>query len=230
MPFAHKDNNMLLPTSTLGRKLLMAITGQMMIVFVIAHVLGNSTIYFNKLNAYAAGLHTSPLLLWMFRVFMAVVLGIHVLYGIVLTLENAKAKPQAYAKSTYLSATFAGRYMIWTGSMIAAFLVYHLLHFTAQILYPQLSAMRNPDAAGRPDVFLMVVQSFQHVPVSVFYIISLAALLLHLVHGIQSSFQTWGLNSERTFPIITTGGTVTATILFLGYGAIPIVIVAGILK
>lgn len=220
----------MLPTSTVGRKLLMSITGQMMVFFVIAHVLGNSTIYFNKLNAYAAGLHASPLVMWMFRVFMAVMLGVHVFYGIVLTLENGKAKPQAYAKSRYLSATFAGRYMIWTGSMIAAFLVYHLLHFTVQIVYPQLSAIRNPDTAGRPDVFLMVVGSFRRLPVSLFYIISMVALLLHLVHGIQSSFQTWGLNTESTFPIITRGGTVTATILFLGYSAIPVVIVAGILK
>jgi succinate dehydrogenase / fumarate reductase cytochrome b subunit len=120
--------------------------------------------------------------------------------------------------------------MIWTGSVIAAFLVYHLFHFTAQLIYPQLSAMRNSDTAGRPDVFLMVVGSFQQLPVSLLYIISMVALLLHLSHGIQSSFQTWGLNTERSFSIITEGGTITATILFLGYIAIPVVIVAGILK
>jgi succinate dehydrogenase / fumarate reductase cytochrome b subunit len=216
--------------STVGRKILVSISGQMMLLFVIAHVLGNSTIYFNKLNAYAAGLHASPLVMWMFRVFMALMLGIHVFYGIVLTLENWNAKPQAYAKSRYESATFAGRFMIWTGSVIAAFLVYHLFHFTVQSIYPQLSAMRNPDTAGRPDVFLMVVGSFRHLPVSLLYIISMVALLLHLLHGIQSSFQTWGLNTERTFPIITKGGTIAATVLFLGYIAIPVVIVAGILK
>lgn len=220
----------MLPSSTVGRKLLMTVTGQMMLLFVIAHVLGNSTIYFNKLNAYAAGLHASPLVMWMFRVFMALMLGIHVFYGIVLTLENWNAKPQAYARNRYLNATFAGRFMIWTGSVIAAFLVYHLFHFTVQSIYPQLSAMRNPDTAGRPDVFLMVVGSFRHLPVSLLYIISMVALLLHLLHGIQSSFQTWGLNTERTFPIITRGGTITAMVLFLGYIAIPVVIVAGIVK
>ena len=221
---------MSLPASTVARKLLMTITGQMMILFVIVHVIGNSTIYFNKLNAYAAGLHALPLLVWMFRLFMAGMLGIHVFYGIVLTLENWKAKPQAYAKSVYLSATFAGRYMIWTGSMIAAFLVYHLLHFTVQAIYPQLSAISHPDALGRPDVFFMVVGSFQHLSVSLLYIIGMGALLLHLTHGIQSSFQTWGLNNERTFPVITRGGTIAATVLFLGYIAIPIVILAGIVK
>jgi succinate dehydrogenase / fumarate reductase, cytochrome b subunit len=221
---------MILPTSTVGRKIFMTITGQMMILFVIVHVLGNSTIYFSKLNAYAAGLHALPLVVWMFRLFMALMLSIHVFYGIVLTLENWKAKPQSYAKTTYLSATFAGRYMIWTGSIIAAFLVYHLLHFTVQTIYPQFSAIRNPDALGRPDVFFMVVRSFQHLSVSLLYIIGMGALLLHLTHGIQSSFQTWGLNSDRSLPIITRGGTIAATILFLAYVAIPLVIVIGILK
>ena len=84
---------MSLPASTVARKLLMTITGQMMILFVIVHVIGNSTIYFNKLNAYAAGLHALPLLVWVFRLFMAAMLGIHVFYGIVLTLENRNAKP-----------------------------------------------------------------------------------------------------------------------------------------
>jgi len=221
---------MLLPTSTVGRKIFMTVTGQMMLLFVIVHVLGNSTIYFNKLNAYAAGLHALPLVVWIFRFFMAVLFGIHVFYGIVLTLENWKAKPLSYAKTVYLKATFSGRYMIWTGSIIAAFLVYHLLHFTAQILYPQLSAIRNPDALGRPDVFFMVTRSFQLLSVSLGYVIAMGALLLHLTHGIQSSFQTWGLENERSFSMITRGGTIAATILFIGYVAIPIVILTGILK
>jgi succinate dehydrogenase / fumarate reductase cytochrome b subunit len=76
----------------------------------------------------------------------------------------------------------------------------------------------------------MVVRSFHHLPISLLYIVAMIALLLHLTHGIQSSFQTWGLNSDRSLPIITRGGTIAATILFLGYVAIPLVIVAGILK
>jgi succinate dehydrogenase / fumarate reductase cytochrome b subunit len=221
---------MILPTSTVARKISMTITGQMMILFVIVHVIGNSTIYFSKINAYAAGLHALPFVVWMFRLFMAVIFGIHIFYGIVLTLENWKAKPQAYAKTAYLKATFAGRYMIWTGSIIAAFLVYHLLHFTVQTIYPQVSAMRNPDALGRPDVFSMVVRSFQYLPISLLYIIAMIALLLHLIHGIQSSFQTWGLNSDKSLPIIVKAGAIAATVLFLGYVAIPLVIVSGMLK
>lgn len=221
---------MLLPESTVGKKILMAIAGQMMLLFVIIHLLGNTTVYFHNLNAYAAALHAMPVLVWMFRLFMASMLCLHVYLGIVLTLENKKAKPLAYAVNTRLSATFAGRNMIWTGSLIGAFLVYHLLHFTIQVIDPSVSALRNPDALGRPDVSLMVLSSFRHIGIVSFYIISVAGLLLHLFHGIQSSFQTWGLNNERSFPIITRGGQIAATILFAGYAAIPVVVLMGILK
>jgi len=120
--------------------------------------------------------------------------------------------------------------MIWTGTMIAAFLVYHLLHFTVQVLMPQSSALRNPDSLGRPDVFMMVVQSFRHVSIAAVYVLSVAALLLHLMHGIQSSIQTWGANNDRTMPLVRGGGTLAAVLLFLGYAAIPVVIAASLLK
>lgn len=221
---------MFFPKSTVGRKILMAVTGQMMVLFVIAHALGNSTIYFSDLNAYAASLRALPVLLWAIRVFLFALLCLHVYLGIVITLENRKAKPEAYAVADHLSATFAGRNMIWTGAIIGAFLVYHLLHFTIQVIYPQFSALRHLDALGRPDVFMMVVRSFRHIGIVSFYIISVAGLLLHLSHGIQSSFQTWGLNNDRTMPYFTRGGTAAAVVLFLGYAAIPVVIVMGIVK
>ncbi len=122
----------------------MAVTGQMMILFVIVHLLGNTTIYFSNLNAYAAALHALPVLLWMIRLFMVAMLCLHIYFGIVVTLENKKAKPQSYAVTNHLSTTFAGRNMIWTGSLIGAFLVYHLLHFTFQVIDPAVSAIRQP--------------------------------------------------------------------------------------
>ena len=218
------------PTSTVGRKLLMAFTGQMMVLFVIFHVLGNSSIYFSNLNAYAAAVHAMPLLLWLFRLFMAAALVIHVYLGIVLTLENWRAKPQSSVVTNHLSTTFAGRNMIWTGSLIGGFLAYHLLHFTFQIIDPAVSAINNADSLGRPDVLMMVVRSFQDGGIATLYVTSLAGLLLHLTHGIQSSFQTWGLNNEKNLPAITRGGQIAATILFLGFAAIPVMIVTGIVK
>jgi succinate dehydrogenase / fumarate reductase cytochrome b subunit len=221
---------MVLPRTTVGRKILMAVTGQMMILFVIVHLLGNTTIYFNNLNAYAAALHDLPVLLWMIRFFLFSMLCLHAYSGIVITLENKKAKPQSYAVTNHLSNTFAGRNMVWTGTLIGAFLVYHLLHFTFQVLDPAVSAINNPDALGRPDVSMMVVRSFQDIGIAVLYVTSVGGLLLHLTHGIQSSIQTFGLNNDRSLPVFVKAGTTVAVLLFLGYAAIPLVILMGFVK
>lgn len=208
----------------------MTVTGQFMVLFVIFHVLGNSTIYVNWLNAYAAGLHAFPPFLWTIRLLMIAAILLHIYLGIVVTLENRTSKPQAYAVTNHLSTTFAGRNMIWSGVLIFSFIIYHLLQFTFQVTDPAIAAVRNLDAVGRPDVFSMVVQSFQHLSIVLVYLVSMTALLLHLTHGIQSSFQTWGMNNDRSLPIVIKAGTVTAVVLFLGYVAIPLVIVLGFLK
>lgn len=215
---------MILPNSTVGRKIVMALTGQFMIFYVLAHVLGNSTIYFGAINAYAEGLRHWPyiLVLWFSRTLLFLSVILHGYYGILLWLENRKAKPDSYAVTNYRSSTFAGRTMIWTGVIIGAFLIFHLLHFTFQVMDPGLSAIRHPDLLGRPDVLRMVMRSFQHVGIASLYIASMACLLLHLSHGIQSSVQTWGLNNDQTLPAVEKTGTVAAVVLFLGYAAIPV--------
>jgi succinate dehydrogenase / fumarate reductase cytochrome b subunit len=208
----------------------MTISGQLMVLFVIFHVLGNSTIYVSWLNAYAVALHAFPPFLWAIRLVMIAAVLLHVYLGIVVTLENRASKPQAYAVTSHLSTTFSGQNMIWSGALIFSFLIYHLLQFTFQVTNPAIAAVRNLDAAGRPDVFSMVVQSFQQMSIVLVYLVSMTALLLHLTHGIQSSFQTWGLNNDKSLPVIIKTGTITAAVLFLGYVAIPVVIALGILK
>jgi succinate dehydrogenase / fumarate reductase cytochrome b subunit len=221
---------MLLPTSTVGRKILMAISGQILVIFVIFHIAGNSTIFVHKLNAYVVGLYGLPVLVWGGRIILIVAFATHIYYGTVIKLENHAAKPQPYAVTHYLHATFAGRYQIWTGVIIIAFLTYHLLQFTFQVTNPAISADSHPDTLGRPDVFMMVVHSLQHIGISVVYVMSLAALGLHLLHGMQSSIQTWGLNNERTLPVFEKSGILASVILFLWYSAIPVAIIAGLLK
>jgi len=219
-----------LPASTVARKLVMAATGQLMVLFIILHVLGNATIYFGWLNAYAAHLHALPPLVWSFRLGLIILFAFHIFYGIVLTLENYAAKPQSYVMRNDLSATVAGRNMIWTGAVIGTFLIYHLLHFTLQVTDPALAAAKHVDSLGRPDVFTMVVKSFQNFGIASVYLVAMTALWLHLSHGIQSSFQTWGLNSEKSLPIIKRLGAFAAIILFLAYIAVPVLIAMGILK
>jgi succinate dehydrogenase / fumarate reductase cytochrome b subunit len=218
--------------SMVGRKVVMAISGLMMVLFVAAHLLGNTSIFGGPdgINAYAAKLHEFGPLVWAYRLVMFVLLALHVYFGIQLTIENSRAKPRGYAVRRSLSATYAGKSMIWTGLVVGAFLIYHLLHFTIQVTNPEISAIRNFDAAGRPDVFHMVVLSFRKALIALVYAGALIALAFHLTHGIQSFFQTLGLNNDRTFPVITKSGTLAAIVIFLGYIAIPLIIFAGILK
>src|SRR5208337_4621277 len=183
--------------SSVGRKLIMSVTGFLMIAFVAMHLLGNTTIYHGPdgINTYAKAIHRFTSLVWAFRLTLLAMFSLHVFYGIQLTLENRAAKPQGYAMNGNLQTTFAGRNMIWTGLLIAAFVVYHLLHFTFQVTNPDISSRGHLDPMGRPDVFTMVVLSFHNFFISFVYICAMCALGLHLSHSIQSLFQTTGLSS-----------------------------------
>ncbi|HXW69082.1 MAG TPA: succinate dehydrogenase cytochrome b subunit [Dissulfurispiraceae bacterium] len=218
--------------NSIGRKLIMSVTGFSMIAFVVVHLLGNTTIYHGPdgINAYAKAVHRFGSLVWVFRITLLAMFSLHVFYGIQLTLENRTAKPQGYALNGNLQTTFAARSMVWTGLLIGAFLVYHLLHFTFQVTNPQIAAGSHLDAMGRPDVFTMVVLSFRNFSISLVYICAMCALGLHLSHSIQSLFQTTGLNSEKTFRGIRKGGTLAAIIIFIGFALFPLVILAGLLK
>jgi succinate dehydrogenase / fumarate reductase cytochrome b subunit len=212
-----------------GRKIVMSVTGLIMVLFVIIHLLGNTSVFSGPdgINAYAVFLHSMGPFIWVVRVLMALIVCLHIFFGIQLTLENRAAKPDNYAVKKNLSATFAGRNMIWTGLLIGLYLVYHLLHFTLHVISPDHSAGSNVDAMGRPDVFMMVVYGFRNVFVTAVYLFAMAGLALHLSHGIQSLVQTLGLNNEQTLPVVTKIGIVIAIMLFLGYGSIPVSILAG---
>lgn len=210
-------------SSTVGRKNLMALSGQALIAFVVMHLLGNFTVYSGALNSYAERLHSLPLLVWSFRLIMLAALTLHVFYGAIITLENRAAKPQAYAVTKTQKATFASKNMIWTGSAIAAFLLYHLIQFT-------FSGVPGRDLFSRPDVFGMVVQGFSSLPVVLVYVASITALFYHLSHGIQSSFQTLGLNSEAAMPFIMKSAVIISLVLFGGYSSIPLFILLGAVR
>ena len=209
-------------TSSVGRKILMSITGQLLIIFVLIHLVGNSTIYFGLINAYAEHLHALPPLVWAFRLFMLAAVSVHVCYGTMLTLENKAANPGAYAVKKQLKASFASENMIWTGLLLACFIIYHLLQFTMKV---------TPDIIpGNTDVFKMIVTSFGNGMISLLYMAAMVMLFLHLSHGIPSFLQTMGWNSEKTIPCFGTGGKVVAAILMLAYISIPATILIGLLK
>ncbi len=213
-------------SDSIGRKVVMAITGLVMVLFVVAHLLGNFSIFAgpNGINAYAEKLHALGALVWVERVVMLAAVILHIVLGLTVTLENSSAKPTAYAVTRRLRATFGGRTMIWTGLILLLFIGYHLLQFTIRVTPDVI--LQN-DAQNRFDVFAMVVHSFRLAPIALVYVVGMIALFLHLSHGIQSSFQTLGLSNAKLLPAYGRWGRVVSVIFLIGFGSIPVLILAG---
>ena len=219
---------MRLLSASIGRKVVMAVTGLLMVLFVVGHLLGNLSIFAgaNGINAYAAKLHEMAPVVWITRVVMLVSVVTHLALSIQITLENEAANPHKYAVDRSLRATFASKSMIWTGLLLGVFIVGHLLHFTIRSLP---GTVLGVDALNRFDVFAMVTDAFRRFSVSALYVVAMVALFLHLSHGVQSLFQTLGLSNDKLQPSYGTGGKVLSTIFLIGYSAIPVAILIHLL-
>ncbi len=212
-------------SDSIGRKAVMAVSGLLMVLFVVGHLLGNLTIFAGAdgINSYAQHLHDLAIVVWITRVVMGTAVVLHVVLSIQITMENSKAKPDKYAVTRHLKATFASKYMIWTGVILGVFIVYHLFHFTIGVTPGQ-------DSAGRNDVFTMVATAFKSGLTVGAYVIAMVALFLHLSHGIQSLFQTLGLSNAVMLPRYGMAGKVASFIFLVGFGAIPVALLAGFLS
>jgi succinate dehydrogenase / fumarate reductase cytochrome b subunit len=219
---------MRLLSDSIGRKAVMAVTGLLMVLFVIGHLLGNLSIFAGPggLNTYAEKLHAIPALVWGTRIVMGVAVLVHLVLAVQITMENSAAKPEKYAKANMLRATFSSQTMIWTGVILGAFVVYHLLHFTFRVT-PGL--VLGVDALNRFDVYTMVVDAFGRTLTAFVYIVAMVALFLHLSHGIQSAFQTLGLANPRWLPRWETGGKLASGAFLVGFAAIPVFVLVGFL-
>ncbi len=220
-------------TSTVGRKVLMAVTGLLLVLFITVHLLGNLSVFLGAdgINAYAKHLHDLGPLVWIFRLVMLGLFAVHITFGVQLYLENRAATPETYAIQKTLVTTFSAKTMIYTGLIILVFLIYHLLHFTVQVTNPEISAHHLPlDAAMRPDVFSMVVLSFQKVFIAAVYIVGMIALGLHLAHGVSSWVQTIGLSTGPSQDKVRIIGKLLAIVYACAYIAIPLFILARIVK
>jgi len=211
-------------STSLGKKFIMAITGLLMVLFVVAHMLGNMTTFGgeNGLNAYAEHLRAFPPALYGFRAVMALAFVVHIWMGVTLYLQNKAARPVDYAKKQNDKTTFSALTMIWTGLLLGVFVIYHLLHFTLHTFNPEFNALA--DAEGRFNVFAMVSSAFHQFPIAFIYVVAMVILLLHLRHGIQSFFQSLGLTNDSTQPPLITGGRWVAGVLAIGFLVIPVLI------
>ncbi len=215
--------------SSIGKKIVVALTGLALVGFLFGHLAGNLKIYGGpeKLNAYAAWLHSMPAILWAARIGLLVCFVGHIATTILLVQQNKAARGERYAHPATIQASGASRTMVWSGVIILAFVIYHLMHFTLRIGNDYGSYV---DAKGRHDAFKMVVDGFSCEPVSAFYIIAMALLCWHLSHGFASIFQTLGLRTERNWPAIQGAGWAVAAILFVGNISIPLAVLFGLVK
>lgn len=188
-------------TSSIGKKILMALTGLVLIGFVTGHLIGNLQIFLppQAINLYAHRLESLGALLWAIRIFLLVCVVIHIWLAIKLTLENRAARPVAYGKDHVNRATLASRVMAQTGLVVLAFLIYHLAHFTVRAGHPEWSAPTFQLADGTlvRDCHAMMIQGFSHPGVSAFYVLAVGLLAWHLSHGLVSVLQTIGLKNEK---------------------------------
>ena len=221
--------------SSIGRKWIVALTGLVLIAYVIGHLIGNLQIFLpdkGRINAYGALLHASPPLLWSVRIFLIFCFVLHIVTTIKLAAENRAARPRGYAKTSYEKSTLAARTMVISGLIVLCFVIYHVLHFTANVTNPEFARLHQvlPNGAERHDVYKMVVIGFQNPFAAGFYLLGLFLLCSHLSHGLSSTLQTFGLNSRKTIAVIATSGRVLAWLIFLGYASIPIAVLTGHLK
>ena len=219
--------------SSLGKKYLMALSGFVLIGFVFVHMAGNLQILMGqeKINAYAHTLQSLPLpLLWGSRLFLLLAVVVHAVTAYQLVKENRAARPNRNDIEKTQRAGIASLKMGLTGSILLAFIVFHLLHFTTRTIYPEYSEMLttigSPDSNEIHDVYSMVLAGFQHTWVSVFYVVAMFLLCGHLAHGVSSEFQSLGLRTENWRVKLDLVAKAYAWVIFIGFSIVPILVLA----
>jgi len=215
-------------SSSIGTKAIMAATGLAILLFVIAHLLGNLQIYLGPepINRYAAFLKSVPEILWAMRAGLAVVFVAHIVSAVRLTLQNRAARPVRYAVRRPQEAGPASRTLLPTGLLILAFVLYHLAHFTLGLTQPQ--HFHHLDEAGRHDVYRMMILGFREPVIVAIYLAAMAAMGFHLWHAVGNLFQTLGWSTPRYRPMIARGGRILALALVAGNVSIPLSVLLGI--
>jgi len=220
--------------STVGKKVAMALSGLVLVLFVIGHMAGNLKIFAGidpttgdyKIDDYGVFLRTmgSEMLgketaLWVVRVVLLACVSIHAISGIQLARLNRRAKPQKYQVAAYHSSNAASRTMLYGGLFLIVFITFHILHFTTGTLH--MSGFEHGQ------VYANVYSGFQNAITAGFYVVAMALLALHLYHGTWSMFQTLGVDTPRWNKGIRTAAKVVALAMFLGFSSVPVGMVVG---
>jgi len=217
-------------SSPIGRKWIVALTGIVLVLFVIGHLLGNLSIFLGPeaINSYALFLQGLGEILWAIRLILLACVVLHIWFTISLWRENRAARPQKYAVKNDLQTTVYARMMRLSGLVVLAFILFHLAEFTWQAFTPEYKTW--VDAQGRHDVYRMVIAGFSSPFVTGFYLLAIGLLAMHLSHGIASLFQTLGITTAKMRPLFEKSGRAIAWVIFAGYVSIPLAVFFGILR
>jgi len=211
-----------------GKKAVMALTGVVLFGFVLGHMAGNLQIFLPPgadgkyaLDAYGEALHNNVPLLWGARtVLLLSVIG-HIVSAIQLAQLKNAARPTPYVRHTPIVSTYASRTMYWSGPILLAFIIYHLLHFTTGQAHPDFRYLH---------VHENVVKGFSVWYVSLFYIVAMAMLCMHLYHGVWSMFQSLGFSHPRYSPKLKLAAKAFAGLVAAGNISIPLSVLLGLVK
>ncbi len=214
--------------SSVGKKIVMAISGVFLFLWIVGHMLGNLKVFFGQeaFDHYAHGLKEfgDPFLLhgqflWIVRFVMLAIIFLHMLSALAVYLQSKAARKTGYKKEEALTFTYASRTMRWGGVILLVYIVYHLLHFTVGSAHPKFV----PGAA-----YANLVVGFQNWWVSGFYIVAMIALGLHLYHGLWSACQTLNFNNPRLRDLRRPAALLITLFIVLGFCSVPISVLAGI--
>lgn len=213
----------LLLRSNVGKKAVMALTGFVLVGFVLIHMLANLQIFAgpDQLNGYARALRATPALLWGVRALLAGSFIAHVVIAVQLTRVKRAARPIAYRQRKARDPALAPRSMIWSGALVLVFLLVHLANLTWGNLHPRFVHL---DAYGN------VVRLFQIVPVGIFYLLSVFTLGVHVAHGAWSMFQSLGLNTAETSPGLKNAARVLSAVTVAGMAVVVIAVLTGLVR
>lgn len=214
--------------SSIGKKILVALTGLILLGFVLGHMIGNLLIFAgpDAINEYGhllqTALHGGGV--WIARIGLLAATVVHVVATISLTKANREARQDKYGMQKAQVSTKSSQIMIWSGLTILAFIVYHLLHFTVRVGndYGTYKTVLHGETVH--DVYRMVIAGFSWAPASIFYLVAMALLSSHLSHGFSSLFQTLGISTDKTEPLFKKAGYAFAGLIFAGNSAIVLAI------
>ena len=212
----------------IGKKVVMAVTGVILFGYVVAHLLGNLQIYsadHDQINRYAAFLHdpSNLVLLWTARTVLLAAVAMHIVASVQLWKLKRDARPIGYVKKTDVPTSYAARTMMWSGPIIAAFVIFHILHLTVGAVVPLKELSLN-----HPNVRVNVISGFLNPAVSGFYVVAMILLCMHLYHGLWSMFQSLGFSHPRYTPAIRRIAAWLAILIAAGFISIPISAMTGL--